>query len=147
MASLSKDEVESSALPLHSGWTRDGDEIDEEFRFDDFSRRWRSSTRWRMRRRRRTTIPTSTISYNRVKMTLSTHSEGGVTEKDFAHGGADRCRGADEATAREPHATSECRDEEADAAGRRGCAVNLTWLVAGRRARSSCCRACRRSRG
>jgi 4a-hydroxytetrahydrobiopterin dehydratase len=27
--------------------------------------------------------PDIMISYNHVKMTLSTHSEGGVTEKDF----------------------------------------------------------------
>ena len=102
--------------------------------------------------------PDIKISYNRVKMTLSTHSEGGVTEKDFDLAG----RIDEAATATEaPRPTS-----QPDAAGPRtgrsyvedpqqapdsAAAVwikrNFNLVGAGHRARAvHRCRASRRSR-
>ena len=45
---------------------------------------WRSSSGWALRPRPPITIPTSLINYKRVTLTYITHSEGGLTEKDFA---------------------------------------------------------------
>ena len=72
-------------LQTVDGWTLDGDAIKKQFTFAGFPRRpSRSWTGWRRRPKPPTTIPTSSINYKRVTLTYSTHSEGGLTQKDFA---------------------------------------------------------------
>ena len=66
------------------GWERDGDEIEKRFRFDDFTASMAFVNRVADLAEAADHHPDIAIKYNRVKLTLSTHSEGGVTEKDFA---------------------------------------------------------------
>lgn len=66
------------------GWERDDDEIEKEFRFDGFDAAMAFANRVADLARAADHHPDISIKYNRVKLTLSTHSEGGVTEKDFA---------------------------------------------------------------
>ncbi len=83
MPPMTKDEVNArlKALP---GWERDGDEIEKKFRFADFKASMAFVNRVAEMAEAADHHPDISIKYNRVKLTLSTHSEGGVTEKDFA---------------------------------------------------------------
>jgi 4a-hydroxytetrahydrobiopterin dehydratase len=83
MPAMTKDEVKTRLESL-PGWERDGDEIEKEFRFDDFKASMAFVNRVADLAETADHHPDITIKYNRVKLTLSTHSEGGVTEKDFA---------------------------------------------------------------
>ena len=82
MPSLSATEVDQR-LPKHGGWTRKGDEITKEFKFGDFREAMTFVNKVADAANAADHHPDIMISYNRVTMTLSTHSEGGVTEKDF----------------------------------------------------------------
>lgn len=82
MPSLAMSEVEQR-LRTHSGWHRDGDEIRKEFQFKDFRQAMAFVNRVADAANAADHHPDIDIRYNRVAMTLSTHSEGGVTEKDF----------------------------------------------------------------
>ncbi|MBF6600418.1 MAG: 4a-hydroxytetrahydrobiopterin dehydratase [Dehalococcoidia bacterium] len=83
MATLTTDEVDAR-LGEHGGWARRGDEISKQYRFDDFRRAMAFVNRVADEANALDHHPDITIQYNRVTMMLSTHSEGGVTEKDFA---------------------------------------------------------------
>jgi len=83
MPAMTKDEVKTRLESL-PGWERDGDEIEKRFRFDDFKASMVFVNRVADLAETADHHPDITIKYNRVKLTLSTHSEGGVTEKDFA---------------------------------------------------------------
>lgn len=82
MPSLSATEVDQR-LPKLGGWTRNGDEISKEFEFKDFRQAMTFVNKVADAANTADHHPDIMISYNHVKMTLSTHSEGGVTEKDF----------------------------------------------------------------
>ena len=82
MPSLSTSEVDQR-LPSHRGWTRKGDEISKEFTFADFRQAMAFVNKVADAANAADHHPDISISYNHVTMTLSTHSEGGVTEKDF----------------------------------------------------------------
>lgn len=82
MPLIAKDDVKAR-LKSMEGWERDGDEIEKEFRFDDFDASMAFVNRVAGLARNADHHPDISIKYNRVKLTLSTHSEGGVTEKDF----------------------------------------------------------------
>ncbi len=83
MPAMSEAEVDAR-LPKLQGWGRDDDEIEKEFRFDGFDAAMAFANRVADLARAADHHPDISIKYNRVKLTLSTHSEGGVTEKDFA---------------------------------------------------------------
>lgn len=83
MAPMTKDEVKSRLLQF-DGWERDGDEIDKKFVFADFRAATAFVNRVADLAEAANHHPDIGIKHNRVKLTLSTHSEGGVTEKDFA---------------------------------------------------------------
>ena len=83
MPALTKDEVKSRLRNLE-GWKPDGDEIEKKFEFADFKASMAFVNRVAARANAADHHPDISIKYNRVKLTLSTHSEGGVTEKDFA---------------------------------------------------------------
>lgn len=80
---LTKDEVQQRIRSL-DGWERDDDEIEKEYRFAGFDEAMAFVNRVAGLAREADHHPDIKISYNRVKLSLSTHSEGGVTEKDFA---------------------------------------------------------------
>jgi 4a-hydroxytetrahydrobiopterin dehydratase len=83
MASLSTSEVDQR-LGGHAGWTRNGDELTKQFSFGDFKQAMKFVNAVADAANAADHHPDMNISYNRVTMTLSTHSEGGITEKDFA---------------------------------------------------------------
>jgi 4a-hydroxytetrahydrobiopterin dehydratase len=80
---MTKDEVKARLKDL-PGWERDGDEIEKKFSFDNFKTSMAFVNRVAELAEAADHHPDISIKYNRVKLTLSTHSEGGVTEKDFA---------------------------------------------------------------
>ena len=83
MPAMSRADVEVRLGKLQ-GWERDDDEIEKEFRFDGFDASMAFVNRVADLAREADHHPDISIKYNRVKLTLSTHSEGGITEKDFA---------------------------------------------------------------
>jgi 4a-hydroxytetrahydrobiopterin dehydratase len=66
------------------GWTLDGDAIRKQFTFEDFLQAIAFVNRLAPEAERADHHPDILINYKRVTLTYSTHSEGGLTEKDFA---------------------------------------------------------------
>lgn len=83
MALLTDDEIEKR-LKDFRGWSRDGDAITKEYKFKDFVAAIAFVRRVADRAEEAGHHPDIEIHYNRVRLTLSTHSEGGITEKDTA---------------------------------------------------------------
>jgi 4a-hydroxytetrahydrobiopterin dehydratase len=67
-----------------NGWTLDGDAIRKQFTFKDFLEAIAFVNRLAPEAERADHHPDILINYKRVTLTYSTHSEGGLTEKDFA---------------------------------------------------------------
>jgi 4a-hydroxytetrahydrobiopterin dehydratase len=82
MAALSDDEIESRLAEL-SGWERDGASIRRRFKFDDFQGSVDFVNRLTPAAEEMNHHPDLAISWNTVDCTLSTHSEGALTENDF----------------------------------------------------------------
>lgn len=83
MPALDKDEVDRRLQSL-SGWERDDGELEKKFQFADFKSAMAFVNKVAEAAEAADHHPDIKISYNKVKMSLSTHSEGGITEKDFA---------------------------------------------------------------
>jgi 4a-hydroxytetrahydrobiopterin dehydratase len=83
MASLSSKEVDEQLNSL-TGWKRHGDEIEKQFQFTDFVQAMQFVNKVAAEANAADHHPDIKIEYNKVKMTLSTHSAGGITTKDFA---------------------------------------------------------------
>jgi 4a-hydroxytetrahydrobiopterin dehydratase len=64
-------------------WRRDGDSIKREFKFSDFPGSVDFVNRITPPAEEMNHHPDIAISWNKVELTLSTHSEGGLTENDF----------------------------------------------------------------
>jgi 4a-hydroxytetrahydrobiopterin dehydratase len=79
---LSKQQVEQRLASL-PGWERDDDEIQREFKFQGFTDAIAFVNRIAEQAEEMDHHPDIEIKYNRVKLELSTHSEGGVTDRDF----------------------------------------------------------------
>jgi 4a-hydroxytetrahydrobiopterin dehydratase len=86
MPALSKDEV-TARLKDMQGWELDDDELEKSFKFDDFTGSMAFVNRVADLAEAADHHPDISIKYNKVKLTLSTHSEGGITDKDFALAG------------------------------------------------------------
>ena len=82
MARLTDADIEARLKTL-TGWTRDGDAIRKQFTFDGFPAAVAFVDRLAPDAERADHHPDILISYKRVTLTYSTHSEGGLTEKDF----------------------------------------------------------------
>jgi 4a-hydroxytetrahydrobiopterin dehydratase len=82
MPPLKKDEIKSRLAGM-SGWKLDDDEIEKKFQFADFKQAMAFVNRVADAAEAMDHHPDIEIKYNKVEMSLSTHSEGGVTEKDF----------------------------------------------------------------
>jgi 4a-hydroxytetrahydrobiopterin dehydratase len=82
MALLDDDDI-TARLDRLPGWQRDGDAIAREFKFDDFQGSVDFVNRITPPAEEMNHHPDIAIAWNKVTLTLSTHSEGGLTENDF----------------------------------------------------------------
>jgi len=79
---LSNEEI-AARLKTLQGWARDGDTIRKQFTFAGFPEAVQFVTRLVPGAEADDHHPDITINYRRVTVVYSTHSEGGLTEKDF----------------------------------------------------------------
>jgi 4a-hydroxytetrahydrobiopterin dehydratase len=82
MARLSDEEIEER-LSDAKGWERDGEAIHRQFELGDFKGSVDFVNRLTPRAEEMNHHPDPEISWDKVTVTLSTHSEGGLTENDF----------------------------------------------------------------
>ena len=82
MALMADDEVEARLEDLE-GWERSGDSIRKQFRLDDFVGSVEFVNRLVAPAEDMGHHPDLEISWNKVTVSLSTHSQGGLTEADF----------------------------------------------------------------
>ena len=80
---LSRADAEQRVKSL-KGWTLDGDAIRKQFTFKDFLEAIAFVNRLAPEAEKADHHPDILINYKRVTLTYSTHSEGGLTDKDFA---------------------------------------------------------------
>jgi 4a-hydroxytetrahydrobiopterin dehydratase len=90
MALVSDSEIEAF-VEAHPDWARDGDVITRTYEFADFNESMGFVTRVALIAEKADHHPDIDIRWNKVTLTLSTHSEGGITPKDLDL--ADRCDG------------------------------------------------------
>ena len=84
MAKMSSDDAKSRVERLQ-GWTLDGDTIRKQFSLDDFASAVAFVVRVGFNAEVADHHPDVLISnYKKVTVTFTTHSAGGLTEKDFA---------------------------------------------------------------
>lgn len=74
----------SEELSQIDGWTRKGDEIMKSYKNKDFVDSLCFVTRVAILAEKANHHPDILIQWNKVTLTLSTHSEGGITVKDIA---------------------------------------------------------------
>ena len=80
---LSQADVDERMKDLR-GWTLQGDEIVKQYTFKNFPEAIAFVSRLAPEAEAADHHPDILINYKRVTLTYSTHSEGGLTEKDFA---------------------------------------------------------------
>lgn len=83
MSALSKNEIQEN-LKKHPGWSHAGKAIHKKFTFKSFVPAIAFVNRIAEAAEKAQHHPDITINYNVVSIALSTHSEGGVTAKDFS---------------------------------------------------------------
>jgi 4a-hydroxytetrahydrobiopterin dehydratase len=79
---LSEAEI-NERLTQTTGWQRDGDALTREFRFGDFRAALAFLVRVGFEAEQRDHHPEISNVYNRVTLRLWTHTENGITDKDF----------------------------------------------------------------
>ena len=82
MAVLSDDEIQARLAGLE-GWAREGDALKRQLKFEDFQASVDFVNRITPVAEDMNHHPDISISWNTVDLSLSTHSEGGITENDF----------------------------------------------------------------
>lgn len=82
MALLSENEI-TEGLSTLDGWRQDGNQIIKQFKFKNFVQSMGLVTQVAILAERADHHPDILIQYSKVGITLSTHSEGGITEKDL----------------------------------------------------------------
>jgi len=82
MARLSDQEIEE-ALTSCDGWSREGEAIVKEFDRGDFAGSVDFVNAIAPRAEEMNHHPDVNISWSKVKVTITTHSEGGLTQNDF----------------------------------------------------------------
>jgi 4a-hydroxytetrahydrobiopterin dehydratase len=80
---LSRTDAEQRSKTLN-GWTLDGDAIRKQYTFKNFLEAIAFVNRIAPEAEAADHHPDILINYKRVTLTYSTHSEGGLTDKDFA---------------------------------------------------------------
>ena len=93
MATLSREEIDQQ-LPSLSGWKYDGQAIVKQYKFAGFPQAIEFVNRLVPGAESADHHPDITINYSKVTLSYATHSEGGVTKKDF-----DGARAADKMAA------------------------------------------------
>ena len=83
MPTLSNDQANERLRRLN-GWTLQGDAIRKQYTFKDFAEAIAFVNRLAPKADAVDHHPDILINYKRVTLTYSTHSEGGLTDKDFA---------------------------------------------------------------
>jgi 4a-hydroxytetrahydrobiopterin dehydratase len=83
VADVLEDEQIEQRLNELGDWRREGVEILKTFEFDDFEAAIEFVNQVARLAERYDHHPDIDIRYSKVKLSLSTHSEGGITEKDF----------------------------------------------------------------
>ena len=83
MAVLSDHEIDERVERMGTGWKRDGNSITREFKFDDFRGSIDFVNRITPVAEGMNHHPDLAVSWNTVTVSLSTHSQMGVTENDF----------------------------------------------------------------
>ena len=81
---LLTDQQIADALAALPGWTREGDALRRQFTFDSFPEAVAFVNRLVPHAEAADHHPDLTINYRRVTVLYSTHSDGGITEKDVA---------------------------------------------------------------
>jgi 4a-hydroxytetrahydrobiopterin dehydratase len=82
MATLLTDEQITAFLDQHNLWTRHGNEIRRTFEFEDFNESLGFAVRVGLKAERMFHHPDVDIRWNKVSLSISTHSAGGLTEMD-----------------------------------------------------------------
>lgn len=82
MTLVSDEEIEAF-IEAHPSWSRSGAEIERTYEFADFSEAMGFVTRVALTAEKANHHPDVDIRWNKVILTLSTHSEGGLTTKDL----------------------------------------------------------------
>jgi 4a-hydroxytetrahydrobiopterin dehydratase len=83
MSILAQNEITKNLSSL-SGWMQEGKEIAKQFQFKDFAEALSFVNKLGAEAEKMDHHPDIFIhSWNKVKITISTHSEGGITNKDF----------------------------------------------------------------
>jgi len=83
MARLANDDIQTR-LARRSGWIHDDGALVKKFELEDFMAVVNLVNAVAPQAEAADHHPDMFINYRRITFTLSTHSEGGVTEKDFA---------------------------------------------------------------
>jgi 4a-hydroxytetrahydrobiopterin dehydratase len=79
---LSDEQIEQGLTGL-DGWSREGDQIVREFQFEDFVGAMGFIAQVGVLAERANHHPDLRNVYNRVRIALSTHDAGGITQSDF----------------------------------------------------------------
>ncbi len=83
MSLLSKEEIKIYLASL-SGWMQEENQIEKQFQLKDFAEALSFVNKLGAEAEKMNHHPDILIhSWNKVKITISTHSEGGITKKDF----------------------------------------------------------------
>ena len=83
MVSLLSESEITERLKALSGWERNGDEIIKVYKNKNFVESIGFATKVALLAEKADHHPDILIQYKNVTLTLSTHSKGGLTEKDF----------------------------------------------------------------
>ncbi|MCB0496093.1 MAG: 4a-hydroxytetrahydrobiopterin dehydratase [Cyclobacteriaceae bacterium] len=83
MQRLGEAEIKGKLQSIHADWKLEGNFIKREFVFDDFVRAFGFMTSVAIVAEKANHHPNWENVYNRVKIALSTHDSGGLTQKDF----------------------------------------------------------------
>lgn len=81
MTKLSQPQIDDAMQKL-PGWKRNGDAVTKQFQFDDFAASMTFVNRVAELAEEADHHPDIDIRYNKVTLLLSTHSAGGLTNKD-----------------------------------------------------------------
>jgi len=79
---LSEEDILKNLSSL-DGWEQSGIEIEKPFKFKNFIHSIGFVNKVAILAEKSDHHPDILVQYSKVKITLSTHSEGGITEKDF----------------------------------------------------------------
>lgn len=82
MALVSDTEIDAF-IEAHPAWSRDGEGISRTYEFSDFGQSMGFVTRVALEAEKANHHPDIDIRWSKVTLTLSTHSEGGITTRDL----------------------------------------------------------------